>query len=184
MRYPHTHPADHQPARPVLGRARLIRRGFAVATAIAVAATSVLLMIPTGLTAQDAGDGRVCSNATLRGEYGLLASGVRALPPIFGGGTEKFVAVALWAFDGNGGITQQPGSAIHGEVLGSFTDAAVVITGTYDVNANCTGRASLFVPEVPAPIEYAFVIVNNAKEINAAVMSPQPNIVTVSLRRK
>lgn len=182
MQYPEPYPADNHST--LQRRARLLRRGVAVATAVATAATAVLLTVPSGVTAQEDGEGRVCSNATLRGDYGLLASGVRALPPPVGSGTEKFAAVALWTFDGTGGITQQAGSAIHGEVLGSVTDQAALVTGTYAVNANCTGQALLFVPQVPFPIEYAFVIVDSAKEISAIVMSPQPNIVTVSLRRK
>ena len=62
--------------------------------------------------------GRICAESTLRGDYGLLASGVRKLPPALGVGSEHFVATALWTFHGDGTFTQRTGAALHGEIAG------------------------------------------------------------------
>ena len=108
-------------------RAWFVRRGFSVVLAIGIGAT-IALMIPSGLTAQGESDGRVCSNATLRGNYGLLASGTRALPP--GGVTERFIALALWTFHGNGTFTQQPGGVLNGETTGVNPDPGEIAVPT------------------------------------------------------
>jgi hypothetical protein len=138
------------------------------------------MAIPPGLTAQ-ATDGRVCSDATLRGDYGLLASGTRPFPP--GGALERFVALALWTFDGNGTFSQQPGGVFKGERSGVNPDPGEV-AGSYHIEANCTGRLLLYVPDLPFPIEYAFVAVDNAREIRATVLSPASNLVSVELVRQ
>ena len=161
-------------------RAWFVRRGFSVVLAIGILAT-IALMIPSSLTAQGESDGRVCSNATLRGNYGLLASGTRALPP--GGVTERFIALALWTFHGNGTFTQQPGGVLKGETTGVNPNPGE-IGGTYFIEANCTGRLLLHIPDLPFPIEYGFVAVDNAKEVMAIVMSPASNLVTVELVRQ
>lgn len=123
------------------------------------------------VAAQDEETGRVCAESTLRGDYGLLASGVRGLPPLLGGGSEHFVATALWTFHGDGTFTQRTGAALHGEVTG-IAPALNEVPGTYQVNENCTGSMSLFVPDLPFPVQYSFVIVNNARQVHAAIMNP------------
>jgi hypothetical protein len=158
-------------------RARFVRRGFSIALTIGIAAT-IALMIPPSLTAQGEGNGRVCSDATLRGNYGLLASGTRALPV-----PERFIALALWTFHGNGTLTQQPGGVLKGEITGFSPDPGE-IGGTYHIEANCTGRLLLHVPGPPFLIEYEFVAVDHAKEVRATVMSPASNLVTVELVRQ
>ncbi|MEO7274632.1 MAG: hypothetical protein ABIX28_01870 [Vicinamibacterales bacterium] len=39
------------------------------------------------------------------------------------------------------------------------------ITGTYEVNANCTGRSTRYVAGVPFPIASNFVIVNGGMQV-------------------
>jgi hypothetical protein len=51
--------------------------------------------------------------------------------------------------------------------------------GTYKVNADCAGTTTFFITGVPYAIETSFVIVDNGKQINHVVMSPQPQVVTV-----
>ena len=41
---------------------------------------------------------------------------------------------------------------------------------------------SLFVPDLPFPVQYTFVIVNNARQVNAAIMNP--GVGTAELVRK
>lgn len=145
---------------------------MAVGTSIVVAAA---MAFSPPVTAQDERTGRICKESTLRGDYGLLASGVRGVPPPLGGGTEHFVATALWSFHGDGTFTQRTGAALKGEVTGIAGGAIGSVnelSGTYQVNENCTGSMALFTPDLPFPIQYSFVLVNNARQVNAAVMSP------------
>ena len=71
-----------------------------VAAAAGVAAIAVLTL-PRTVTANDDGR-RVCGNRTLRGDYGILVSGIRGAGP---GITESFVGTALRTYDGHGGFT-------------------------------------------------------------------------------
>lgn len=121
--------------------------------------------------------GRACSNATLRGNYGFLVSGIRGAGP---GITESFVGTGLRTYDGHGNFTRI--DSAHGQLTGAARDREAF--GTYEVNANCTGTAMMIVPGVPFPIETSFVIVDRGREVNEAVMSPQPNLVTVIAHRK
>lgn len=150
--------------------------GAALALVIGIAGVAGL-MLPR---AAAAGPAQACSDETLRGHFGLLASGVRGLGPTL---TEKFVATALWTFDGQGAFRQRAGGALHGEITGSVADPGE-IPGSYQVNPNCTGTMRLFPPEIPFPIEYSFVIVKGGQEVKAIVTAPRLNIVTVELTRR
>jgi len=169
-----------QETRRVNSRTPFLRRAIPV-TVASVFTAMLALGHQTGATAQDATPqdnrhARRCSNATLRGDYGILVSGIRGAGP---GATEMFVGIALHTYDGDGSFTGINSS--HGQLTGAVRDRPV--TGTYEVNADCTGTATLFIPGVPFPIETTFVIVDNGKEVKEAVMSPQPNLVTAVQRR-
>jgi hypothetical protein len=156
-------------------RKPLLRRVIQAAVVTALIAM-LAVTVPRGVTAQNAGHGRACSNATLRGDYGFIVSGIRAAGP---GTTEMFVGTGVQTYDGNGGFTQVDSS--HGQLTGVVRERQS--SGTYEVNPDCTGTATLIVPGVPFPIEQSFVIVDHAAEVKAAVMSPQPNLVTAVAHR-
>jgi len=162
------------------GRRRLAGGVLAVAMAALIVVARAMAYSPH-VAAQGQETGRICAENTLRGDYGLLVSGVRRLPPPLGTGSEHFVATALWTFHGDGTFTQRTGAAMHGEVTGIAAGLSEV-PGTYQVNENCTGSMSLFVPDLPFPVQYSFVIVNNARQINAAIMNP--GVGTAELVRK
>ena len=135
-------------------------------------------------TAQTESTGRMCSNGTLHGDYGLLAVGERAVPPFLGGGTEKFVATAMSTFYGDGTfLIQATGGGLHGGVTG-IDPAHGGILGTYEVNSNCTGTMQWQPPAPVPPIVQSFVIVDNGRHVKSAVMSPLPNVTTVEFVRK
>jgi hypothetical protein len=163
-------------SRTVFTRLALI---FTIAVAVALTGGPIS---PVNVAAQGFGNGGACSNHTLRGDYGLLASGILRLPPFLGGGSEHFAATAMWTFNGDGTLTQGLGAALHGEVTGTAPDRDE-LPGTYSVNPNCTGTMALQVPELPFPIEYAIVIVDNAREIKGIVTSAT-STTTVSLTRQ
>jgi hypothetical protein len=99
------------------GRQQLLGRVLAMALGTSIVIAAAMALSPR-VAAQDEETGRICAESTLRGDYGLLASGVRKLPPVLGGGSEHFVATALWTFHGDGTFTQRTGAALHGEVTG------------------------------------------------------------------
>ena len=158
------------------GRTQFLRRAILVALAT-VGAAVVALSVPRGASAQDEERSRACSNATLQGDYGFLVSGTRGAGP---GLTESFVGTGLRTYDGHGNFTHVDSS--HGQLTGAARDREA--SGTYEVNANCTGKATMIVPGVPFPIETSFVIVDRGRQVNEAVMSPQPNLVTAIAHRK
>jgi hypothetical protein len=123
-----------------------------------------------------------CSIGTLRGSYGLLASGSRIVP--FGpnaGKVEPVVGTGLRIYDGNGGFTERAAD-LHGQLTGVTPDPGGIY-GTYIVNDDCTGVSTRWVPGLPFPIVSNFVIVDNRKSVKEAVMEPGPNVITVLLDR-
>jgi hypothetical protein len=156
-------------------RTPLLRRAIPIVTAASLVVT-LALTFPRSVTADEDGQRRACSNTTLRGDYGLLVSGIRGAGP---GQTESFVGTGIHTYDGHGGLTGM--DSTHGQLTGA--DRNRPVTGTYDVNADCTGTATLFISGVPFPVQTSFVIVDNGKEVKEAVMSPQPNLVTAVQHR-
>ena len=156
-------------------RTRLLRRAIPIAAAAGLVVT-LALTFPRSVTADDDERRGACGNATLRGDYGFLVSGIRGAGP---GRTESFVGTGIRTYDGHGGFTGM--DSTHGQLTGA--DRNRPVTGTYEVNADCTGTAMLFIPGPPFPVETTFVIVDNGKEVKEAVMSPQPNLVTAVQRR-
>ena len=94
-------------------RARSMRRAGAVAIASGLA---VLVGLSLSGTATAANKDE-CTNGALRGDYGILISGIRGLGP---GVTESFVGTALRTYDGDGQFTQIDNS--HGEISGALRD--------------------------------------------------------------
>jgi hypothetical protein len=144
---------------------------------------AILIIAATAFAQQDSaeakqrGDGhepKGCSDATLRGDYGRLITGVR----VIGGQSESFVGTALRTYDGEGGFVEVANS--HGQITG--TERNLPKTGVYHVNPDCTGTATMFIPNFP-PVETSFVIVDRGREINHAVMSPLPQLATAIERR-
>ena len=127
------------------------------------------------------GDGNMpegCSNAVLDGDYGFSVSGTRPSgpPP---SNLEEIVGVAMTRFDGKGGLTQTDN--IHGSING-FLAPDRPGTGTYSINADCTGTMTLTVPGQPT-LSLRIVVVDDGKEVRTAVMTPAAAMVTSNGRR-
>jgi hypothetical protein len=104
-----------------------------------------------------------CSNKTLHGSYGLTIEGLLDIP---GAGTQ-IRGVVLQRFDGYGQFTQVDHVVVNGmPPLEAWTPGS----GTYTVNADCTGKATITIPSSPAPpfVVY-FVVVDHGKEIHQVV---------------
>jgi hypothetical protein len=119
---------------------------------------------------------RGCSEATLRGAYGIQIQGTRpAAPPAPAGSIESVIGVIVRHYDGTGGFTQ-----VNNE-KGSISGLGPVDRegfGTYQVNEDCSGSHELQIPGVPFPITDRFVIVDHGREVRHFVVSPAPIMVT------
>ena len=145
---------------------RMILGAMAAGLVLALA-----LNVPRNVTADDDDDrDRECSNATLRGPYGINVSGIRPAGP---GVTEMFAGIAVRTYDGQGAFSHLDKS--KGQI--TQTSPYRMSTGTYDVSANCTGTAIFFPPGLPA-IETSFVIVERGKQVKEITTGPGPAIVT------
>jgi hypothetical protein len=150
------------------------RMGWAGAiTAAAVALGGVWGLGNAGVAAagHDAAERRGCSEATLRGAFGIQMQGTRPSAP--GGAIESVVGVVIRHYDGHGEFTQVDN--VKGSISGLAPDRPG--SGTYTVNADCTG-ATLFQPGPGLTIQERFVIVDKGREVRSMVASPLPVMMT------
>ena len=143
-----------------------------VAAAVATVAVGIGGARVIGTDGQDDERGRSkpCSEATVAGDYGIQIQGTRPAP---GGQTEGVIGIVFRTYDGEGNFSQV--SNLKGSITGTNPDSVSV--GTYEVNADCTGT----IRAQPLPgivIEERMVIVDNGREIRAAVMTPTPVVIT------
>jgi hypothetical protein len=138
---------------------------------------SIMIAAVSPLAAAD-GEGRGCSNATLKGNYGFIITGTSPSgpPPA---PLQQIIGVSIAHFDGAGNFTQTDN--LHGSITG-FAAPDRPGTGTYSIKEDCTGVEMLFNPGQP-PLELRFVVVDKGKEVRVAVMSPATVMVT-SIGRK
>lgn len=136
-----------------------------------------------------------CSNATLHGSFGFVITGTRPVPPPSLPGIESVVGTAITTFDGEGNFAQTDN--VHGATSGYTPERPG--SGTYSVNPDCTGTMILNNESVPFGLVLSIVVVDNGKEIRAAVVkttatacttttnittcSPPPIMVTSNGRR-
>jgi len=105
-----------------------------------------------------------CSNRTLDGDYGFTLEGLLAIP----GPGIQVRGVVLQHYDGNGHITQVDHVVVDGMAPPTAWRSG---TGTYTVNPDCTGKATLTIPSPSPqpPLVLYFVIVRQGKEIHQVV---------------
>jgi len=138
-------------------------------------AAVVLLAIASAARADDNG----CTNATLRGNYAFTVSGQILNAD---GTTTTRRGVALAHFDGSGNLTQTDyvTSLTTGRTPPGGIDTAPAFrtgeTGTYSVNADCTGSAEIDFPPHPggAVIKLIFVLGSHGQTIHTVVSSLTP----------
>jgi hypothetical protein len=107
-----------------------------------------------------------CSNRTLRGNYGSSSQGAILPAP---GVALSFVGVTITHFDGRGDLSWVEHTVVNGAPLSpGFTVRA---TGTYDVNPDCSGSATVNTPNSPVPLKLFFVIVKHGNEVHAVLDS-------------
>ena len=140
------------------------------AVAVAVAMGGAQLVGASGQDKDDHRDGRPCSRATIRGDYGIQIQGTRPAP---GGLTESVIGVVLRNYDGRGNISQVDN--VKGSITGIVPDRQGF--GTYEVSGDCTGVAR-FEPGPGILLEERVVIVDNGREIRTMVLAPAGVMIT------
>ena len=139
------------------------RMAISVMIACALAALNSVAWSSQPNDKNDNDEGKSCSNHTLHGAYGFTIEGLLNIP---GPGTQVR-GVVLQTYDGNGHITQVDHVVIDGTPP---PDAWRPATGTYTVNPDCTGKATITFPSNPQPpLVVYFVVVKQGKQIRQVV---------------
>jgi hypothetical protein len=122
--------------------------------------------IATGASVADAQAGdkdRACSNATLQGAYAFDVVGVFVDAPT----PLPLRGVTITQYDGAGGFTQVDHVVFNGTPPPvDWTPG----TGTYHINADCTGEAQINIPGSPfSPVILRLSVGANGTHINTVV---------------
>jgi hypothetical protein len=101
-------------------------------------------------------DKQVCSNRTLLGEYGTQIEGTILGPNL------SLRTLTLVRYDGSGGFTGVDHVVLDGNPPDQEWRPS---TGTYKVNPDCTGSASVEVAPGNPPLTYHFIVTDHCREI-------------------
>ena len=123
-------------------------------------------------------EGFHCTEATIRGTYGIQMQGTNPVPPPLGGGIQTVIGVVVRTYDGAGTFHQVDN--IKGSVTGIVPDRPG--DGTYQVNDDCSG-VTLFQPGPGITLEERMVIVDHGNEIRTIVSSPQAVMISTVQKR-
>lgn len=117
-----------------------------------------------------------CSNRTIQGQYGGTLEGIFFAAP---GVTLPISAVDIINYDGKGNLNEYGGYLVVNGTPPATTGATD--SGTYQVNADCTGTAHILVdPSTNFFLNLAFVVVRDGKEIYAVVTGPYAGPIIMS----
>lgn len=134
---------------------------------------TIAILISAGFAHPQRGfaqDSPACHNGLIKGTYGFSIEGQKLGGP---GPVGPQVGVALATYDGMGGFTQIDTVTINGSVVADFTHSPA--TGTYTVNADCTGTFTINFTDGRPTVVANFVAVRNGEEIDAVVISAGGN---------
>jgi len=146
-------------------------------------AAAIALPALCGVARAQSTDNDGCSNKTLKGDYAFAVTGWNLINQLW---VPEFI-VGITQFDGNGKFTQVDYPADGALMTPPVTDFRTGQTGTYTVNADCTGNAELDLNAGGTGtghgvINLKFVISNGGRSAHAVVakdISPfatQPSI--------
>jgi hypothetical protein len=120
-----------------------------------------------------------CTNAGVKGSFGLEATGVFVTGAPFTGPLALIGELVLSVnASGDGEISGHVAGSENGTIL-TFTKEPV--TGSYSVNKDCTGTFSI-TPEGKSALNFSFVIVNGGKEM-LAIFTDADTVVSGTLQR-
>lgn len=116
---------------------------------------SVLLLV-AGPIGKAQSTTQACTNATLVGPYGYLLQGNL----LEQGSVVPYADMGSWTADGNGNISGSGTQSFAGTI-----EQGTSITGTYIVNSDCTGSASLTYGNSIGTFHFNLTILNNGQDM-------------------
>lgn len=122
---------------------------------------------------QPAGNGKVCSVASLRGGYGYTSTGTLLaayFPPSLASLAGPFAEVGRQTFDGMGNTSAVASLSTNGSIVQN-----VSIYGTYVLHRDCTGSMTLQIPSLQAVVHMDFVLDRHGTEIRT--LSTDSNVI-------
>jgi hypothetical protein len=150
-----------------------LSRALLIVTLLTLVALALVLTKPAAVKAQTG-----CSVATLSGGYGYAWHGFfLSHPGAPVAGWVPFASSGIRTYDGNGSLSGSQTSNLAGSV---FPEA---YTGTYTVNSDCTGSATMNFPRGEIVTEN-FTIVDGAKEIERIATVQRGGVVSGSLKKQ
>jgi hypothetical protein len=108
---------------------------------------------------------KTCSNKTLSGDYGFAIEGVASLGSQIG----VLRGVAMTHFDGEGHLSQVDHVVVNGAPPPVEWNPG---NGTYSINPDCTGTATINFNDGRSPVQLSLVVVRKGKEIHTVVNNP------------
>jgi hypothetical protein len=105
-----------------------------------------------------------CSNGSIRGTYAFTIHGTIFLP---NGATLLVDGIAKTTFDGHGHLMQVDAVADNGNLTPGWRPG----TGSYSVNADCTGTQTLVIPGM-ADLHLQFIVAQSGNTIHQVVIDP------------
>jgi hypothetical protein len=122
-------------------------------------------LLVSGVSARADSNDADCANRTLKGDYGFAVEGIVLPAP---GVALPIRGVHMTHFDGQGNLTQVDHIVVNGVAPAlEWTP----VTGTYKVNANCTGTIHL-VPSTGGFVNLRIVVARQGKQIHTVVTAP------------
>jgi hypothetical protein len=137
---------------------RLSAKAAAVVTAFMICVWALLADTRAGAQSDD----DRCSDRTLHGAYGFAIDGQILAGPFTG----VLRGVAMTQFDGRGNLEQVDFATING--VPRWTGWRPV-TGTYEINADCTGAALLYPSDGSPTLHLRLVVADHGREIRTVV---------------
>jgi len=141
-----------------------------------VKALRAVLFILAAASAVPAHAERHCHTGMLSGDYSFRITGQILAGPLAGLDN----GVALVSFDGEGMMTSKDHVVLNGvQPVDEWRDS----TGTYTVNANCTGKAQInFADSRTPPIIYYFILTNSKQQLDVVVGNVGTNVSVVATK--
>jgi hypothetical protein len=139
-----------------------------------IAALTACVILSGAVQAAD--EGFVCTNATLKGNYGFTVTGMR--PATHGGPQVSIVGTALTRFHGDGTFDQFDNINVDSPAVPFQADRPG--SGIYNLNPDCSGSMTLTAGGVT--LELSITVVDQGREVRTAVVTP--NVIVTSNGRR
>jgi hypothetical protein len=129
---------------------------FAPILTIGFALTSSSVLVAQSNSSPALEDHKACSNRSILGKYGFQIEGTILGPNL------TLRTLSLQNFDGMGNLTSVDHVVLGGEPPAEEWRST---TGTYSINPDCTGSASLAVDAGRPPLNYHLIVVDRGRQI-------------------